>query len=63
MKHISSDIDIAIFENVTEEDKFKIMNQFDMLNIIYKIDLVFITENTKKELLKSIINNRIKIEV
>lgn len=50
----NSDIDIAIFENVTQEDKFKIKNEIDKLNIIYKIDLVFIEENTKKELLKSI---------
>ena len=50
----NSDIDIAIFENVTQEDKFKIKNEMDELNIIYKIDLVFIEENIKKELLESI---------
>lgn len=50
----NSDIDIAIFENVTKEDKFKIKNEIDELNIIYKIDLVFIEENIKKELLESI---------
>ena len=50
----NSDIDIAIFENVTQEDKFKIKNEIDELNIIYKIDLVFIEENIKKELLESI---------
>ena len=32
----TSDIDIAIFQDVNDEDKFKIMNEFDMLNIIYK---------------------------
>ncbi len=50
----NSDIDIAIFEDVTQEDKFKIKNEIDELNIIYKIDLVFIEENIKKELLESI---------
>ena len=57
----NSDIYIAVFENVDEKDEFKIRNDFDLLNIIYKIDLVFITKNTKEELLKSINNNKIKI--
>lgn len=51
---ITSDIDIAIFENVNRYDEFKIRNEMDMLNIIYKIDLVFVNKNTKKELLESI---------
>lgn len=50
----TSDIDIAIKENVTREDQYKIMNEIDLLDIIYKIDLVFIDENTKSELLESI---------
>lgn len=50
----TSDIDIAIFENVREEDEYAIRNQFDLLDIIYKIDLVFINENTKKEFLEEI---------
>ena len=50
----TSDIDIAVFENVSKEDKFKIENELDKLNIIYKIDLVFVNKNTKVELLKSI---------
>lgn len=57
----TSDIDIAIFENVTDEDKFKIMNEFDMLNIIYKIDLIFVTKELKEEFLESIQKNKIKI--
>ena len=57
----TSDIDIAIFEDVKPEDRFKIMNEFDMLDIIYKIDLVFIKKDIKKELLESIQNNKIKI--
>lgn len=50
----NSDIDIAIFENVNTEDQFKIKNEMDELDVIYKIDLIFINKNTKKELLKSI---------
>lgn len=51
----SSDIDLAIFENVNKDDEFKIRNELDELDIIYKIDLVFVNEKTKKELLESII--------
>lgn len=50
----TSDIDIAIFENVPEEDEYAIRNEFDLLDIIYKIDLVFIHKNTKKEFLEEI---------
>lgn len=50
----TSDIDIAIFENVPEEEEYAIRNQFDLLDIIYKIDLVFIHKNTKKEFLEEI---------
>ena len=55
----NSDIDIAIYEEVSEEDKFKIMNEFDLLDTIYKIDLVFINKTTKKQLLQSINKNKI----
>ena len=50
----TSDIDIAIFENVPEEHEYSIRNEFDLLDIIYKIDLVFINKNTKKEFLEEI---------
>lgn len=51
----SSDIDFAIFENISKEDEYKIRDDFDKLNIIYKIDLVFVNSNLKKELLDSIL--------
>lgn len=57
----NSDIDIAIFENVCEEDEYKIKNDFDLLDIPYMIDLVFINKNTKKELLNSIKEEGIKL--
>ncbi len=53
----TSDIDIAIFEKVSKEDEYKIRDEFDKLDIIYKIDLVFIDETIKKELLNSIIRD------
>ncbi len=50
----TSDIDIAVEENIPREMQYKIMNEIDLLDIIYKIDLVFIDEKTNSELLESI---------
>ena len=50
----NSDVDLAVFENVNRDDEYKIRNEIDELDIIYKIDLVFVNNNTKKELLESI---------
>lgn len=50
----TSDIDIAIVGNLTSAEKYKIMNEMDLLDIIYKIDLVFIDEITNSKLLESI---------
>lgn len=50
----TSDIDLAILNETTREEQYDIMNQIDLLNIIYKIDLVFIDKNTRKELVESI---------
>ena len=52
---VNSDIDIAI-EQVKEDDEYKIKNDFDLLDIPYTFDLVFIKENTNIDLLKSIKN-------
>ena len=49
-----SDIDIAIKGNIKTEDKYRIINEFDLINTIHKIDLVFIEELTKKELVENI---------
>lgn len=56
----NSDIDIAI-ENVKEEDVYKIQNEFDLLDIPYTFDLVFIKEHTKSELLVSIKKEGVKL--
>lgn len=37
-----SDIDIAIYGDVTKQDEFNILNDFDELDIPYMIDVVFI---------------------
>ncbi len=58
----TSDIDIAIFENVSKEDEYKIRNEFDLLDIVYKIDLVFISHNTKKQFLEEINKEGIEIQ-
>lgn len=57
---LNSDIDIAI-ENVKEEDIYNIQNEFDLLDIPYTVDLVFIKEDTKKELLVSIKEEGVKL--
>ena len=50
----TSDIDIAIFKDVDRKDEYRIRDEFDKLDIIYKIDLVFVTDKTEKEFLNSI---------
>ena len=57
----TSDIDIAVFGDVTKEDEYKIKNSFDMLNIIYKIDLVFVNSMTKKQFLDEIKKEGVEI--
>lgn len=50
----SSDIDIAVFGELNRNDKFAILNDIDLLDIPYTVDVVFVNEITKKELLESI---------
>lgn len=59
---VNSDIDIAITNSINEKDKFNIRNEFDLLDIPYTIDLVFIQDITKKEFLKSIEKDGVKYE-
>lgn len=49
-----SDIDIAIYGDVTKQDEFNILNDFDELDIPYMIDVVFMHKLQKKELIESI---------
>ena len=57
----TSDIDIAVFEEVSKEDEYKIRNEFDLSDIIYKIDLVFVDKNIKKEFLEEIVKEGMDI--
>ena len=56
----NSDIDIAI-ENFKKEDIYKIKNDFDLIDIPYTFDLLFIKEETNKKLLKSIRNEGVSL--
>lgn len=57
----NSDIDIAIEGNVNQQDKFQINNDFDLLDIPYTIDLVFIQDIIKKEFLEEIKKEGVEI--
>ena len=50
----TSDIDLAVLNEISREEQYKIMNEIDLLDIIYKVDIVFVDSNTKKELIESI---------
>lgn len=50
----NSDIDIVISNCTDDRQKYKIKNDFDLLDIPYTIDVLFIEEISKEELLKSI---------
>lgn len=50
----NSDIDIVVENCIKEKEKINLKNEFDLLDIPYSIDLLFIQDITKEELLKSI---------
>lgn len=50
----NSDIDIAVMGEVSKNDEFAILNEFDLLEIPYTIDIVFLKNVQKVELLNSI---------
>ena len=50
----TSDIDLAVLSDISREEQYKIMNEIDLLDIIYKVDIVFVDSNTKSELVESI---------
>ena len=45
----NSDIDIAIIDNVSQKEKYEIMDEFDKIDSELKIDLVFI-QNIENEM-------------
>ena len=50
----NSDIDIAIIEKVSQNEKYEIMNEFDKIDSELKIDLIFIQNIENKNFLDSI---------
>lgn len=51
----NSDIDIAVFGNVTESDEFLILNELDLIDIVYTMDVVFMKKIEKQSLIDSIL--------
>lgn len=58
----NSDIDIAIFGNVAPEEKYAIKNEFDKIDMEYMLDLVFVEDVTKNELIENIRKEGILIQ-
>lgn len=56
----TSDIDIVVMDDIDAKTRFNIMNDFDLIDIPYTIDLVFIKSVTKKEFLESIERDGVK---
>lgn len=50
----NSDIDIVVLGQIKNKEQFNIKNDFDLLDIPYTIDLIFMQDITKKELIDSI---------
>lgn len=50
----NSDIDIAVYGDVNEEDKPKIKSEFDEINTPYIIDVLFIMDLKNEELINNI---------
>ena len=57
-----SDLDIAIDGNIDEREQFMILNSFDLLDIPYMLDIVFMKKIQKKELIDSIKRDGVKFE-
>ena len=51
----NSDIDIAVFGEITKQDETLILNEFDLINMPYTIDVVFMKDIEKKSLIDSIL--------
>ncbi|MBR2290329.1 MAG: nucleotidyltransferase domain-containing protein [Clostridia bacterium] len=57
-----SDIDIAIFGEACEDTKFHVLNEFDLLDIPYQVDVVFVKDIRKPEFLESIERDGVKFK-
>lgn len=50
----NSDIDIAVLGKTNERDEYLIRNSFDLLDIPYTIDIIFVDKGIRKQLEASI---------
>ena len=50
----TSDVDLAVLNEISRGEQYKIMNEIDLLDIAYKVDIVFVNSKTKAELVESI---------
>lgn len=58
----NSDIDIAILDDVPNEEKYRIRDDFDKIDMEYMMDIVFINEISKKELIENILKEGIDVK-
>ena len=57
-----SDLDLAVQGNISEKEQFEILNSFDLLDIPYMIDIVFMCKLEKEGLIETIKRDGIKFE-
>ena len=57
----TSDIDIAIYGEISHKEKYNILNDIDMLDIPYMVDVIFVQEVQNSELKKNIENQGVEI--
>lgn len=51
----NSDIDLAVFGEINENDEFLILNELDLIDMPYTIDVVFMKKIDKQSLIDSIL--------
>lgn len=56
----TSDIDIAVFGEIDDKTRYKILDEFDCLNIIYDVDVVFVDSTLRSEMLQSILKEGVE---
>ena len=57
-----SDLDIAIKGEMDDKKQYEILSSFDLLDIPYMIDIIFVNKINKKELIDSIEKEGVKFE-
>ena len=51
----NSDIDLAVFGEINQNDEFLILNELDLIDMPYTIDVVFMKKIDKQSLIDSIL--------